>query len=161
MKTLLVLRHAKSDWSADYGADHDRPLNRRGLASAHHVGELVRDLDLIPDLIISSTAVRARTTVEIAIEAGQWGSVLTLDERLYHSGPDSVLKIISASDPTDRVMVVGHQPTWGSLVYQMTGVPTEIKTATLAVIDLMITTWDQVIDSTGRLASVHHPPHES
>lgn len=159
MKTLLVMRHAKSDWSSDYGGDHERPLNSRGVAAAAHMGRLVREQDLIPQLVVSSTAVRARTTAELAIEAGEWGLEPTLEPGFYHSGSESVIARISQIGGAERVMVVGHQPTWGSLVYQLTGVPAEIKTATLAVIDLEIASWDQIEAGIGQITAVHHPPH--
>lgn len=159
MKTLLVLRHAKSDWDADYTADHERPLNKRGLASADYVGQLVRDLDLIPDTIISSTAVRARATAELAKEAGGWSSSLTLDPDLYYSGVEYVIGRVAGVGDADRVMIVGHQPTWGSLVYRLTGVSAEIKTATLAIITFAFDDWAQLPEVTGELSAVHHPPH--
>ncbi len=160
MKTLLVLRHAKSDWDASYEADHERPLNRRGERAARHVGTLVRDLGLTPDLVISSTAVRARTTAQMAMEEGGWDSEFVLEPDLYHSNTDTVVEIVSRSGEAARVMVVGHQPTWGSLVYRLTGMPAEIKTATLAVIDLGIEGWADLPGNRGELRAVHHPPHE-
>ena len=63
MKTLLVLRHAKSSWDHTELADHDRPLNKRGMRTAPRMGRLLIERDLVPDLILCSTAVRARTTV--------------------------------------------------------------------------------------------------
>lgn len=157
MKTLLVLRHAKSDWDANYGADHDRPLNRRGLAAARTMGELVASLHLVPDLVISSTAVRARTTAELAMEGGGWVSPLVLERRLYESGVEQVLEVVGAGAEGDKVMIVGHQPTWGSLVHRLTGVPTEIKTATLVVIGLPIGEWSALGAANGTLDGVHHP----
>jgi phosphohistidine phosphatase len=157
MKTLLLLRHAKSDWDASYGADHDRPLNDRGSDAARQVGHLVVSLGLVPDLVLSSTAVRARTTAELAIEAGDWDSELVLDRGLYGSGVDEVLDIVATAAAGDLVMIVGHQPTWGSLVFRLTGVPTEIKTATLAVVSLPIEDWGALEGTRGSLEGVHHP----
>lgn len=157
MKTLLILRHAKSDWNADHGSDHDRPLNQRGLEAARQVGLTVVELDLVPDLVLSSTATRARLTAELAIEEGGWETQFVLEPDLYHTGVDGVLEVIAVSPDVDRVMVVGHQPTWGSLVYTLTGVPTEMKTATLAVVELPISNWSEVRNASGKLVEVRHP----
>lgn len=157
LKTLLVLRHAKSDWNAQYGSDHDRPLNPRGVEAAARVGSLVSDLGLVPDLVISSTALRARATAELAIEAGGWETVLELTPDFYHSGVDGTLDVVSRVDAADRLMIVGHQPTWGLLVVHLTGVPAEIKTATLAVVALPLSAWDQIGDTPARLVGLHHP----
>ena len=66
MKTLLLLRHAKSSWKDESLTDHERPLNKRGKKTAPQMGHLLRDQGLVPDLIVSSTAVRARSTAEAA-----------------------------------------------------------------------------------------------
>ncbi len=157
MKTLLVMRHAKSDWNADYVADHDRPLNRRGIAAAREMGRLVTGLGLVPDLVISSTAVRAKTTAELAIDAGGWDSRLSLEPGFYGSGPETVLKIVSRSDEVGVLMIVGHQPTWGLIIERLTGERVEMKTATLAVVTLDISAWSSLPDSSGMVTSIHHP----
>jgi phosphohistidine phosphatase len=65
MKTLFILRHAKSSWKEQDLPDHDRPLNKRGKKDAPRMGKLLTDEDLIPDLIMSSTAARAKKTAEL------------------------------------------------------------------------------------------------
>ena len=72
MKTLLLMRHAKSDWDADYGLDHDRPLNDRGLRSARLMGRVLADEGLVPELVISSTAVR-EADGRAGHRGGWWG----------------------------------------------------------------------------------------
>jgi len=69
MKTLLVLRHAKSSWDDSALDDHERPLNQRGRRDAPRMGKLMREYGLIPDVVISSDAVRARLTAEALAEA--------------------------------------------------------------------------------------------
>jgi phosphohistidine phosphatase len=157
MKTLLVMRHAKSDWNAPYGADHDRPLNRRGRGAAREMGVLVRDLDLVPDLVVTSTAVRARDTAELAMEAGAWGSELRLEPGFYGASVSDVIRIVSEMPDVRRLMVVGHQPTWSGLVAALTGETIEVKTATIAVVDLGIQLWGDVEPGGGSLVAVHHP----
>ena len=115
MKTLLLMRHAKSDWGADYGSDHDRPLNRRGIESARLMGRVLSAESLAPSLVISSTAVRARHTAELAIEAGNWAADLVLERALYDEGPSGVITRASAAPDVPSLMLVGHQPTWSML----------------------------------------------
>jgi phosphohistidine phosphatase len=157
MKTLLVMRHAKSDWSAPYGGDHDRPLNERGLDAAREMGVLIRDLDLIPELVVTSTAVRARHTAELAMDAGGWESEFRLEPGFYGAGVSDVMRVIGRSPDVARLMVVGHQPTSGGLVAVLTGESIEVKTATLAVVGLAIDNWGEIEPGTGTLDAVHHP----
>jgi len=157
MKTLLLMRHAKSDWNADYSADHERPLSDRGVRSARLMGRLVAGLDLTPDHVISSTAVRARTTAALASESGHWEAVIALEGGFYGSGPESVLEIAARAPNVERLMLVGHQPTWGMLVNRLTGGVADMKTASLAAIDFMIDAWSEMASAQGVLTSLHHP----
>ena len=157
MKTLLIMRHAKSDWNAPYGGDHDRPLNERGLGAAREMGVLVRDLGLVPDLVVTSTATRARNTAELAMVAGGWDVALRLEPGFYGAGVSDVLRIVGGTAEVATLMVVGHQPTWGGLVAVLTGESIEVKTATLAVVELAIENWGEIEPGVGVLAAVHHP----
>lgn len=151
------MRHAKSDWDADYGTDHDRPLNDRGRRSSRLMGRVLATEGLIPDLVISSTAIRARSSAEMAMEAGEWESELVLDRSLYESGPQGVLAAGASAPEVDRLMLVGHQPTWSMLVSKLTGERAEMKTASVAVIELDIDTWVDLPDTSGTLTRVLAP----
>ena len=157
MKTLLLMRHAKSDWDADYGSDHDRPLNNRGLRSARLMGRVLAEEGLVPDLIISSTALRARRTAELAIEGGDWDSALVLDRSLYDEGPRGVLEAGASAPDVNSVMLVGHQPTWSMVVSALTGERADMKTATVAVIELDLDSWAELPGATGKLTRVLEP----
>jgi phosphohistidine phosphatase len=157
MKTLLLMRHAKSDWDADYGPDHDRPLNDRGLRSAQLMGRVLADEGLVPDLIITSTAVRAWRTAELAIEAGDWDTELVLDRSLYDEGPRGVLEAGASAPDVGSLMLVGHQPTWSMLVSALTGERADMKTATVAVIELDLDSWGGLPEACGKLTRVLKP----
>lgn len=157
MKTLLLMRHAKSDWDADYSADHERPLNDRGVRSSRLMGRLVAGLDLTPDHVFSSTAVRARTTAALASEAGQWETIIDLESGFYGSGPESVLEIAANAPDVERLMLVGHQPTWAMLVNRLTGAVADMKTASVATIEFMIEEWSELPSAQGVLTSLHDP----
>lgn len=157
MKTLLVMRHAKSDWAADHGNDHDRPLNERGTRSARIIGRLLAAEDRIPDLVVSSTALRARSTARIAAEAGDWGCETLLEPALYGSGADAALEVAASAPDVGRLMLVGHQPAWSTLVFTLTGRRVEMRTGTVAVIPFEIEAWSEVTSMRGTLGKVYQP----
>jgi phosphohistidine phosphatase len=151
------MRHAKSDWSADYGADHDRPLNERGLRSARIMGETLASEGHVPDHVITSSAERARHTAQLAAEAGHWDLEITVDSRLYEAGVDAAIAVASEAPPVRSVMLVGHQPTWSRLVATLTGEQAEMKTATVAIIDFEMTDWADLSSTSGALCAVYQP----
>lgn len=157
MPTLLVMRHAKSDWDADYGPDHERPLNARGVKSARVMGKVLADEGLIPGLAISSTAIRARLTAELAIESGGWDTTLILEPDLYGTGPETAITITTRAPVVDRLMLVGHQPAWSMLVHSLTGELADMKTATVAVVDIPGHDWSEVAPNRGTLLEVIQP----
>ena len=110
MKTLLLLRHAKSSWSTPMG-DHDRPLNARGKEAAPRMGELLHELNLQPDLIICSTAKRARSTAKRVVKAANYKNVLIHEDLLYAATVGEVLSVIRQTpDTCDRLLIIGHNP---------------------------------------------------
>lgn len=151
------MRHAKSDWAADYAADHERPLNDRGVRSARLMGRLVAGLDLTPDHVISSTAVRARTTAALASDSGGWETRIALESGFYGSGPEAVLEISAGAPDVERLMLVGHQPTWGMLVNRLTGAVADLKTASIAAIEFTVDDWTDLAAAQGVLTSLQHP----
>src|SRR5688500_2653227 len=95
MKTLLILRHAKSSWDDASLDDHERPLNARGRRDAPRMGDLLRDELLVPDLIITSDAVRAHTTALAVAEAAGYIGPIVVEPRLYHASPEDVLAVLA------------------------------------------------------------------
>lgn len=151
------MRHAKSDWDADYGSDHERPLNKRGVRSARVIGRLLASQGLTPDLVISSTAVRARSTAQLAAEAGNWASEIVLESLLYGAGTATVVGVAAAAPPVETLMLVGHQPTWSMVVSVLTGERAEMKTADVAVVDFDFDDWGNIAPSAGKLETVYQP----
>ncbi|MGB7661527.1 MAG: histidine phosphatase family protein [Nitrososphaeraceae archaeon] len=91
MKTLLIMRHAKSSWKEQDLPDYDRPLNKRGKNDAPRMGKLLKDEDLVPDLIMSSTAVRAKKTAELVAKTRKYKGKIVLDRSLYGAEPAAYL----------------------------------------------------------------------
>jgi phosphohistidine phosphatase len=113
MKTLLILRHAKSRPKDPNLLDHDRPLDELGKDDALRMGNLIRDKkDLGPDLIISSNALRAKTTAELVAKGCKYEGDIVLDHSLYEAKPKDYMNILETlSDRYTHVLLVGHNPT--------------------------------------------------
>jgi phosphohistidine phosphatase len=150
MKTLLVLRHAKSSSNDPALDDHERPLNKRGRRDGPRMGELVRECGLIPDVVISSDAVRARLTAEAVAAAAQFAGAILLDPHLYMAYPPDILSLLRpVQENAETVMIVGHNPGLEQLVEQLTGERQDLPTAALAQIVLPIDQWRDLKLSTG------------
>ncbi|NIP85513.1 MAG: histidine phosphatase family protein [Planctomycetales bacterium] len=159
MKTLLLLRHAKSSWDDDQLSDHDRPLNKRGRRDAPRMGRLLADQDLVPDLILTSTAKRARRTAEaVAKTCGFAGELLALSE-LYHAAPEECVRVLGQlSATTNRPLLVGHNPGLEELLDRLTDHDEVMPTAALAQLQLPITGWEQLaLDSPATLVAIWRP----
>jgi phosphohistidine phosphatase len=159
MKTLLILRHAKSSWDHPNLSDHDRPLNRRGEHDAPRMGQLLFERDLLPDLILSSTARRAHDTVSALTEACGYAGEVLFQRALYHAGVADYLETLRLlSDEVQRVLVVGHNPTLEELLYHLTDESEALPTAALALIRLPIASWHQLTEETqGELIGLWTP----
>jgi phosphohistidine phosphatase len=122
------------------------------------MGEVLRDLDLIPELVISSTAKRARATAELARVTGGWSARLILSDELYGASVGESLGVLGhLAGSHSRVMVVGHQPTWSMLVQHLTGARCAMRTATVADIELAARDWANVGGASGTLTSLLQP----
>jgi phosphohistidine phosphatase len=146
MRRLLILRHAKSSWADEYTDDWERPLTDRGVRNATSVGQLLRRLSLVPDLIITSDAVRAQTTARLVAEAAEYRGKVVSSSLLYHARPDAVIDVlrIIPTAANRSVMIVGHNPGLEDLVAQLTGEQRDLPTAALVQIDLDIDRWSQL-----------------
>jgi phosphohistidine phosphatase len=158
VKTLLILRHAKSSWDDSAVDDHERPLNARGEKDAPRMGRLLRTERLLPELIVSSDALRARRTAEAI--AAVTNAQLLLDSRLYHASAAEVLEALLSDVQRDvaTVMVVGHNPGLEELIAQLTGEREVLPTAALAQIELQVERWSDLRPSTpGILVGLWRP----
>ena len=159
MKTLLVLRHAKSSWKRPDLADHDRPLNKRGKQDAPRMGKLIRHQKLKPDLIISSTAKRARRTADEVADWCAYDGAVHLERRLYLADPRTMIDVVRRlAAGAKRVLIVGHNPGLEELIVRLTGRAELFPTAALAQIDLPIDDWKELRSTVkGRLINLWRP----
>jgi phosphohistidine phosphatase len=142
MKSLPVLRHAKSSWKHPNLSDHDRPLNKRGKRDAPRMGRLLKKENLVPDIIISSTAIRARATAEAVAKASGYKGDITFNRSLYASGPQAYIDVLhDLSDEYVRVLIIGHNPGMEGLVEMLTGEIHLRPTCSLVHVKLRIGKW--------------------
>lgn len=159
MKTLLLLRHAKSSWKEEGLADHDRPLNKRGKQDAPRMGELVRKEGLIPDVIVTSTAKRARKTARLVAKGSGYRGKIVKSETLYQAGREGFVEVLTAlPEKIERVMLVGHNPDLEEFLEIMIGKSQRMPTAALAEVRLNIDSWKRLKqESTGQLVNIWLP----
>jgi phosphohistidine phosphatase len=136
MKTLFLIRHAKSSWDDPALPDKDRPLNDRGKRAAPKMGKRLAKRDVTPDLILSSPAMRALTTAQIIARKLDYKlQSIVVDDRLYAAEMHDLLNVIEQlDDKLGRVMLVGHNPELTELAHRLSSEVTHMPTC--AVIEL-------------------------
>ena len=121
MKHLHLLRHAKSSWDDPDLADHERPLAPRGKKATRRVAEHVRDAGISPDLVLCSTALRARQTLAGLLPVLGGGVDVRIEEGLYGASVGDLLaRLRAVDDGIAAVLVVGHNPTLHGLALKLT-----------------------------------------
>jgi len=156
-RTLILLRHAKSDWSGNE-ADVDRPLSKRGLRQAPDAGRwLAHNIDSI-DLAVVSPATRARSTWELVSAELDNRAPTRIDDRVYAASDSQLLGVVRAlPDDVDTVVLVGHNPGIEDLVSLLTGEWVSMPTSALAVIGLP-GSWSTAGQSSAVLRASGRPP---
>jgi len=161
MKTLFVLRHAKSSWDDPDLADYDRPLNGRGNETAPFMGKVMTRNKFTPALILASPAARARETAVLVRKSAEFKADIKHDERIYEASPQTLLQVVAGIDDAfESAMLVGHNPGMEGFIRLTTGKPESMPTAALAVIDLEIDEWQQIAAGSGTLRKVIRPKDE-
>ena len=168
MKSLYLLRHAKSSWADSSLADHDRPLSRRGRRAAPLMGAYLRDGGHRPELVLCSTSARTRETLEAVIaELVDVEPEIDWARDIYLGAPNRLLKLVRAlPDRVDSVLMVGHNPGTAILANALCAdgeeaelrlMRTKFPTAGLAIIDLEVDRWEEVHIDCGRLRAFVRP----
>jgi phosphohistidine phosphatase len=134
VKTLFLVRHAKSSRDDPSLPDRERPLDDRGRKDAPAMGKRLSKRGVKPDLLVSSPALRALTTAQlIADEIGYQRTDILVDERLYASSPDDLLAVICAlDDKVERAMLVGHNPEFTDLAHRLSSEIVDMPTCAIA-----------------------------
>jgi len=161
MKTLFVLRHAKSSWENPDLADFERPLNSRGLDAARFIGELIYERNLNPQVIISSPAKRAKQTAVLVKELAEISKPVEFDERIYEASPLALFNLIREFDEKrESVLIIGHNPGFENLVRILTGETISMPTAALAKLNFDIEKWSDIEIGEGELEFLIRPKDE-
>jgi phosphohistidine phosphatase len=160
MKTLLILRHAKTQSDAPAG-DHARELTERGHRNAAAMGAYIHNLIGTPDAIITSDATRARQTAEIVASAIDFAAPLTVEPRIYAADLEILLAVVRRlPDDVQTAIIVGHNPGFEELAAALAGNAehgVRLPTSGLAVLDIDVKRWDAVRAGAGRLREVATP----
>jgi phosphohistidine phosphatase len=162
MRTLLVMRHGKSDWDQTGLPDHDRPLAKRGKRESVSTGETLLEMGMAPQTILSSTARRAVSTAKRVAKASEASCPVETHRALYGGDVrDYCRAVAGVDDDAQIVMVVGHNPVSEELVAELCGQGVHLATATIACIELPIQSWHDLKPHTrGRLRAVWAPSKE-
>lgn len=161
MKTLLILRHAKSSWDDPSLSDFDRPLNERGLKTAPFIGQVLAENDLQPDAILSSPAQRAMQTARMVKESGNLTAEPEFNDKIYEASQFQLLEVLSEVPPeTGMLLLVGHNPGMEGLLKLLTGEKQSIPTAGLIKISLNIDNWSEIREDTGTVEMFIKPREE-
>jgi len=149
MKTLLVMRHAKSSWKDQEIPDHDRPLKKRGRKDIVNMAKLLKKKGLVPDYIISSTAVRAKDTASLMIEKLNYKGKSEFIEEFYMAEPETYIEHISkVSDKVNTLLIIGHNPGLEGLVMTLGDKITSLPTGSIAKLYLFIDKWSELTSDT-------------
>lgn len=167
MKTLLLLRHAKSSWNNPAIRDYERPLTARGRDAATSMGRLLAERGLRPDLIVSSPARRARETCERVLPELGEAPAVRVEERLYMAETPTLLRVVrSLAEDADTVLLIGHNPGIERFAAQLAGsaaadtrqrMARKFPTAALAVLRFDLPEWVGLAPGAGRLEAFVTP----
>jgi phosphohistidine phosphatase len=164
MKTLLLMRHAKSSWKHPELSDFERPLNKRGRRDAPWMGRVLLQQGLQPDVIVSSPAVRALMTARLAAEQLDFNlQNIRAEPALYGATIDQYLRVIkNLPDDVTVALVVGHNPTISEFVNILApGSVGEMPTSGVIALSLDLNGWRDVTVSCGRLVLSESPPRDA
>jgi phosphohistidine phosphatase len=145
MKTLLLLRHAKSSWKDSALPDRLRPLNSRGRSAAVSMGRLLERESLWPEQIFCSSAERTRRTCERLLKAAESAIPVQFRDDLYHCSAEGISQVLQeTSNSVARVMVIGHNPELAEFLADVAGFSEKFPTAGLAVLTIDIANWSEL-----------------
>ena len=160
MKSIIIFRHGSTNDAIEYQRDYDRALTPRGIKDAQKMGRYLLGKNSNPDLVLSSSAVRARQTAEAAHAAGEWKSKFFLEPKIYGGSPYFLLDLIKQQDDNyDSICLVGHEPNFSNFIAKTTNANTYINfsTASMAKINFNIKEWARIDFEIGTLDWLTHP----
>lgn len=158
MKKLYIIRHAKSSWKDETLNDFERPLSKRGKSNAPMMGARLKKKGVMPDIIISSPAKRAKSTAEIIAKEIGYKKKVLFDENIYESSVEELRKILTAlDDKNSTVFLVGHNPELNMLVDYYVKFYENIPTCGVVEIAFACDRWAEIEPKNAKLLSFDYP----
>ena len=159
MKTIIIFRHGKSDWNANFEHDHERPIASRGIKASKAMGKWLNKTGQSPEYCVVSSALRTRQTYNHAAKGGDWKCEMIVADALYDSTVNTYLEIIRRlPEHVDRALIVGHEPTCSGVTSLLAGrADIRFPTATMARVDLEIASWNEADEESGTLIWLQPP----
>jgi len=158
MKTLYLIRHAKSDWSNPFLNDFDRPLNKRGEKNAPFMGKYLASQNIYPDIIISSPAKRAKTTAKFIAKAISFEDEIIYDESIYEADHFDLINLIKVQeDKVNTIFLFGHNPSFNILASQLVDFRENIPTCGIVQINFDCKKWKNINSSNAQLIRFEYP----
>lgn len=162
MKTLVLMRHAKSSWDDLTLPDFDRTLNKRGKESAPRMGQFFKEKNFEPDLILCSPAKRTKQTATLFLEAAGLEEPVHFDQRIYEADVARLLDVLADIEENRRnVLIIGHNPGMSDLNEFLTGQFEDFTTATIAQLTLSSPKWNEIKPRSGNLDWIKRPKEDS
>lgn len=159
MKTLLLMRHAKSSWKDESLSDLERPLKKRGVKDAKLIAKVIKENNLIPDAIISSPAVRTKETVKVLKKELDFNGKEIVAEQLYMGEPESFVEALkSVNNKHNTVLVVAHNPGLEAYLQILGGEIEAVPTGGLGYLVLVLEDWNNIsLETLGDLVGFWKP----
>ena len=158
MKTLYIIRHAKSSWNDSALSDFDRPLNKRGEYDAPLMGQILKEKGVHPDVIISSPALRAKTTAEVIAKGIGFTKSIVYNDDIYESSSIALLRVLGrVKDKHNVAFLVSHNPGINMLVDNLVGLDENIPTCGVVEIEFDCKKWSEISSINSTLISFDYP----
>lgn len=152
MKTLYILRHAQKDESVQNEYDYDIQLSQKGIEEAESIGKKLKEKDILPDLIVSSPAIRARQTADIVVKELNYRKNVMFNEVIYQAFLNEIVESITYTfDKVNSLMIVGHNPSLTALALTYGGFKKELGTACIVRIDFDCDSWTAIDKNNSQL----------
>lgn len=159
MKKLFLIRHAKSSWDEPNLSDYERPLNERGKKDAPMMSSILKEKNIFPDLIISSTAERAAETANIFASELNYTKTIHYDSRIYEATTQNLLEVVSEiDDDHNLVFLFGHNPGLSNFANFISKTPVlNMPTTCIVGLELTINKWKEVERHSGNVFLYEFP----
>lgn len=156
MKTLYIMRHSQKDESNPNTYDYDIELSKLGLEDTHKMATKLKELDVTPDLIVSSPAIRARQTADIIASEINYSKAVMYNEVIYQAFLNELLESITYTyDTIDTLFIVGHNPSLTAFGITFGNLKEELETSSVAKIEFNCNSWVNIDKSNAFLSNIY------